>query len=79
MNFHCVPNQVLYQAEPLPDTSEIEAIEATQKLYGRAHRFVKYSIRYCFPALSRIDSRRLIQCHLIRSSRRSNGSARGFL
>ena len=19
MNFHCVPNQVLYQAEPLPD------------------------------------------------------------
>jgi hypothetical protein len=41
MNFHCVPNQVLYQAEPLPDMPEIEAIVATQELRGDADRFVK--------------------------------------
>jgi hypothetical protein len=25
MNFHCVPNQVLYQAEPLPDWRYVTA------------------------------------------------------
>ena len=28
MNFHCVPNQVLYQAEPLPDDSVDNCVTA---------------------------------------------------
>jgi hypothetical protein len=32
MNFHCVPNQVLYQAEPLPDIAGKERIA-----HGRKH------------------------------------------
>src|SRR6266576_1277010 len=46
VNFHCVPNQVLSQAEPFPDTLEIEAIMASRRAASS-----KYSIRYLFSAL----------------------------
>ena len=51
MNFHCVPNQVLYQAEPLPDMPEIEAMVATQKLRGQ-RRPLRQSIAFAIVSLS---------------------------
>jgi len=64
VNFHCVPNQVLYQAEPLPDLMKSDC--RAQKIHGRTHHFVKII------ALADV-SLVFLQC------RPSEGSVRDFL